>query len=551
MTDYRKLQNGSDIRGTALPGVPGEEVNLTAEAARMLTAGFVKWLQEKTGKTPAELTLAVGRDPRLSGEALAAAVTETGRSLGLRVLDCGLASTPAMFMATVFPDFSADGAVMVTASHLPFNKNGLKFFSRAGGLDKSDIQEIADTASRLDTPAQILADAAMGACDGSLQAAAAAAGKAGSLTKADLMAAYSAHLRKLITDACVKGGLSGDEPLKGLKICVDAGNGSGGFYAGEVLEPLGADVSSSQFLSPDGHFPNHAPNPENQEAIESLTCRVKAAGCDLGLIFDTDVDRSSAVDEQGREINRNGIVALAAALIADDHPGTTIVTDSITSNELTDFLEGKLGLHHLRYMRGYRNVINKGQALNAAGTDCQLAIETSGHAAYKDNYFLDDGAFLAARIVVKSALLHREWKGISSVTADLKEPAEAVEIRMPILAADYRAAGDEILDYVNKWIRESAQSYCNSVCAANSGAPGAKGIQIHLVKPNYEGIRVAFSGCLNGWFLLRKSLHDPIMPLNIEAEERGGCRMIAGMLHECLAIRKDLDTTGLTQLRAK
>ena len=80
-----------------------------------------------------------------------------------------------------------------------------------------------------------------------------------------------------------------------MKIVVDAGNGSGGFFAEKVLDPLGADISGSQFLEPDGMFPNHAPNPENREAMESISSQVIKTGADLGLIFDTDVDRSSAV----------------------------------------------------------------------------------------------------------------------------------------------------------------------------------------------------------------------------------------------------------------
>ena len=172
-----------------------------------------------------------------------------------------------------------------------------------------------------------------------------------------------------------------------------------------MLKPLGADVSASQFLEPDGMFLNHAPNPEDRDAMNSIMTKVISSGADFGLIFDTDVDRSAAVDGKGREIARNGIVAMAAALVAEEHPGTTVVTDSITSRQLTDFIENRLGLRHLRFKRGYKNVINKAQELNAEGIDCQLAIETSGHAALKENYFLDDGAYLATKIVIKAAQL--------------------------------------------------------------------------------------------------------------------------------------------------
>ena len=222
-----------------------------------------------------------------------------------------------------------------------------------------------------------------------------------------------------------------------MKITVDAGNGGGGFFATRVLKPLGADISASQFLEPDGMFEHHAPNPEDREAMNAISMQTVISGSDLGLIFDTDVDRSAAVDSRGREIARNGIVAMAAALVAEEHPGTTVVTDSITSRQLTEFLEKELGLKHLRFKRGYRNVINKAIELNREGIDCQLAIETSGHAALKENYFLDDGAYLATKIVIKAAKLHARGLKIDSVIEKLENPADEKEIRIPITCADF------------------------------------------------------------------------------------------------------------------
>ena len=518
--DYKALQNGSDIRGVALPGVPGEDVNLDAEAVTRLAGGFLYWLSSRTGKKPSELTVAVGRDSRSSGEDISGLFEGSLAARGVRTLDCGLASTPAMFMATVFPEIQADGAVMVTASHLPWNRNGLKFFSADGGLDKGDITDIIVFAES----SQILNMMP--------------AGTPSAPEETDLMSLYTAHLRNLIVKAVegvdapapsgsTTGNAAGPQPLAGLMIAVDAGNGAGGFYATQVLAPLGADVSASQFLDPDGTFPNHMPNPENKEAMAAIRQATLDGGCDLGLIFDTDVDRSSAVDEQGREISRNGIVAMAAALIAGDCPGTTVVTDSITSNELTEYLEGSLGLKHLRFKRGYRNVINKSMELNQAGTDSALAIETSGHAAYRENYFLDDGAYLATKIVIRTALLHREGKPISSLIADLKEPVESIEIRMPITAADFGACADKAL-------------------AAISDLPAADtALTYEVVTPNYEGVRIAFRGPVNGWFLLRKSLHDPIMPLNIETDREGGAALVCANLKAQLAGIEGLDTEKL------
>lgn len=496
--NYKKLQNGSDIRGVAMEGVAGESVNLGKEETFRLTRGFAIWLSEKLGKPAKELKIAVGHDSRLTAEMLKETIADTLVHIGVKVYDCGLASTPAMFMSTVFPEYACDGAIMITASHLPFNRNGFKFFDKEGGLNKADISAIIAYAEK----------------DGIIQNLEPASNPGTNpAEKRDLIERYSRHLRtKIINEAA--NTKTPDKPLEGLKIVVDAGNGAGGFYAKQILEPLGADVSASQFLEPDGHFPNHQPNPENKEAMESIAKRVVESGADFGLIFDTDVDRSSAVDKNGKEISRNAIVAMAAALIAKEHPGTTVVTDSITSDQLTVYLEECLGLKHLRFKRGYKNVINKSMELNAEGIDSQLAIETSGHAAYKENYFLDDGAYLATKIVIKAAQLMQSGVGIDALIASLEEPKEAIEIRFPINGSDFGTYGEKVLMDLKAWAEMSEQ--------AEAG--------ISVVEPNYEGVRLNFrNGETEGWCLLRKSLHDPIMPLNVEVT-KGRCENILCMI---------------------
>jgi Phosphomannomutase len=493
--DFKELQNGSDIRGIALETGSGEKPDLTERSTDRIGKGFLLWLSRKTGKAPGELRISIGRDPRLSGPDLQRWLTNSLVPYGVCLLDCGLATTPAMFMSTVFPEFACDGAVMITASHLPYERNGFKFFTRGGGLEKTDIARIieyAESDTQLAGLGQTTNDMGYVITGGHIVYPA---------HSADLMTAYSAHLRKLITMSL--GFSGGEKPLEGLKIVVDAGNGSGGFYARDVLEPLGADIGSSQFLDPDGNFPNHIPNPENQEAMDSIRLAVTANGADLGLIFDTDVDRSSAVASDGREISRNAIVALAAAITAKDAPGTTVVTDSVTSDHLTDFIEG-LGLKHLRFKRGYRNVIGKAIELENEGTDSALAIETSGHCAMRDNYFMDDGAYLAARIVIEEARMHRDGKSVSDMIADLVEPAEAVEYRMPIDCGDFREYAQKILDDIRAWANEQKD--------------------MTVVEPNYEGVRVSYDdGKVKGWFLIRMSLHEPLMPMNVESDSASGC----------------------------
>ena len=493
--DFKKLANGSDIRGVAVAGVAGEPVTLTPEAANRIAAGFVRLLSEKTGKQPAELRIAVGHDSRISALAIKDSVLTGLTHTGAHGIDCVLASTPAMFMATIFEDTAADGSIMITASHLPYNRNGLKFFTAAGGADKADIQKILAYAA--ETPE----------AHGTLE----------HVLKFDLIGRYSAHLADKIRTAL--GGA--EKPLAGMHIVVDAGNGAGGFFAGRILTPLGADTTGSRFLDPDGHFPNHVPNPEDPKAMRAIKEAVIENDADLGLIFDTDVDRMSAVLADGTDVSRNALIAMMAAILAPDYPGSTIITDSVTSDGLTDFLENDLHLKHLRYMRGYKNVINECIRRNEAGEVSPLAIETSGHGALSENYYLDDGAYLAVKLLIAAAKAHAEGRSLADLIAALRHPAEAREIRLKITGTD------------------DTKSYGNEVLAAFEQRARAQGITI--AAPSYEGVRLVMDG---GWALLRMSLHDPNMPLNIEADRKGGADEIERRVKELLTGFDALDRSG-------
>ena len=296
-----------------------------------------------------------------------------------------------------------------------------------------------------------------------------------------------------------------EKPLAGMRIAVDAGNGSGGFFATKVLAPLGADTTGSRYLEPNGMFPNHIPNPENREAMTAISRAVLESHADLGLIFDTDVDRMSAVLPTGEEISRNALIAMMAAILAPEYPKSTIVTDSITSDELTDFLENELHLRHHRFKRGYKNVINECMRLNEEGTVSPLAIETSGHGALSENYYLDDGAYLAVKLLIAAAQAKRESR----------------EYRLKIQG------------------EEDAKDYAANVLAAF--AQRAKENGIKLAEPSYEGVRLVFP---DGWALLRMSLHDPNMPLNIESREKGGVLAIAEKVRKLLEGFNSLDCSA-------
>ena len=501
--DLLKLQNGSDIRGIASEGVAGETVNLTEEACLKIGGAFALWLCKKTGKNAQNLTVGIGRDSRISGPSLEAAVAKGLLANGVSVVRCGMATTPAMFMSIVFKQTQFDGAVMITASHLPFNRNGLKFFDADGGLEHDDITDILEIADAQD--AQNNSNAAISSC-----------------AEFNLIDLYAAHLRSAICaglDAAEK-----DKPLSGLKIIVDSGNGASGFFVDTILQPLGADTTGSQFLEPNGMFPNHIPNPENKAAMQSIREATVRTGAALGLIFDTDVDRMSAVLSNGEEVNRDAIIALAAAILAPDYPGSTIVTDSVTSDRLTYFLENVLHLKHLRYMRGYKNVINKQKELNEKGISCPLAMETSGHGALKENYYLDDGAYLAVKMIVALAKAKKSGKTLESLIEKLPPLVEEGEYRFKIAGDTFKEYGASVLEAFKSRAKKAG----------------------FVLPESFEGVRISFnSGAVRGWILLRMSLHDPVMPMNIEGERPGDLAELIKIAQDLLHGFDRLDTSCL------
>ena len=487
LENYLDLRNGTDVRGVACEGIAGEEVTLTAEAAENIAKAFCVWLITHTGKT--QVTVAVGHDSRITAPTLCEAVVKGITTTGHNAVVTGLSTTPSMFALLKdekqMNELYCHGSIMITASHLPFNRNGLKFFSQDGGLEGADIKEILQLAAtyRFAETTQI-----------------------GETVTLSYLDTYAADLV-----AKVRFATGEDTPLLGKKIIVDAGNGAGGFFAEKVLAPLGANTDGSQFLEPDGNFPNHIPNPENAAAMQSICEAVKATGADLGIIFDTDVDRAGAVDANGEEINRNRLIALISAILLSEKTGT-IVTDSVTSEGLTKFITAKGG-KHLRFKRGYKNVINEAIRLNAQGKYTPLAIETSGHAALMENYFLDDGAYLITRLLIAMAKEAKKGNSLSDLIADLEMPAEAVELRVKFAPdCDFKTLG-------TKLIKDFAEYAAH----------------LYYAKPaddNYEGFRLFYDELHgNGWALIRQSLHDPVLPINVESNIVGGAVKIVKDLY--------------------
>ena len=494
-------------------------VALAPESVYWIGAGFRSWLGS-------DKPVAVGRDPRLTSEAIAESFVE-----GSRGVDAGAATTPAM-LETLLGDGAACGSVMVTASHLPPEYNGLKFFSKAlgRGLNKREVKEVM-AAAEAAVEAGARPDTSY-AAPNAKDAWRAAAGFGGRKEAAGFMDPYVAKLRRTIID--VAGG--GDaKPLAGFKICVNAGNGAGGFFATEVLEPLGADVSSSVHLEPDGTFPAHPANPEDKAHVAATAEAVASSGADVGVMLDTDVDRCGLIDgarSPPEPVHQNRLVALCAAVALERDAGV-IVTDPVTSGGMRDFIEARGGVHD-RYKMGYRNVIDR--AADTKPEPALLAIETSGHSAWKDNAFVDDGCYTAAKLLGRLARFRREEArpdaGLLDVLGDgLAEPAESIKVKMKVASLAAVPAAEEAL------------------CGALRSAAGA--VDAWAVEPvNHDGLRCSIG---NDWIIARASLHEPLVSVQLESDVPGGtaaiCKTLLDFMGDCEAA--GVDVAPLRDVAAK
>ena len=496
------LISGTDIRGI-VSKFEDREINLSGEEVKFIAKGFGLWIEKNCGKQARnenrKIKIAVGYDARLTGTLFSQIIRNVLKNMGIDVYNCGMSITPSLFMTTIFDEYKVDGAVMITASHLPSYYNGLKFFSLRGGLEKEEVVELLELSKNNPEFIEVK--------DKGIEI-----GK-------ELANDYAKYLVDLIKAQAKNG----EKPLQKLKIVVDAGNGAAGFIAENVIAELGGDITGSQFLNPDGNFPNHVPNPEAKEAIESIKQAVLKNNADFGIIFDADGDRSAFIDQEGREINRNNLIALLAEILIKETPKATIVTDSVTSIELKKFIEKRGGKHH-RFQRGYKNVINEAKRLNDEGIYTPLAIETSGHAAFIDNYFLDDGAYMAARLLIQLVKSKQKGVNFTDVLNEIKEPVEEKELRFKIKELDnFREIGNEIL----KDLKEYVLTVSNW----------------ELEIPNYEGIRVNVDK--ENWFLLRLSLHEPLLCLNIETTKKGKVEEVLIKLKEFLSLKENIDISNL------
>jgi phosphomannomutase len=466
-------------------------------------------------KTNTIITIALGQDPRTHGMRLTDALARGAESRlpgTIRVVYTGIATTPACAAFCRLLK-TADAAVMVTASHLPGDRNGMKFYTAAAaGMTRADIAQLGMRA---------MAHAETWYATGNVPPT---SGHDSVFCSewVDWMPAYADMLQQAVVREVQSGTAL---PLQGLKIVFNPGNGAGSFFQ-SVLENLGADATSSIHLEPDGTFPNGIPNPESDDMMQQTIQACEKTQADLGIMLDTDADRCGFVvprtvvtdDASGsitkrsdyEPLNRNRLIALLGVVFSRSDPGCAVVTDSVTSEGLTTFLE-QLGLKHVRYLKGYANVINKAKELTESGQlNAALAIETSGHCAMQENDYLDDGTYTAVKVV--SLLARERAAGTASLLdliKDMPELDEICELRCPVKDGSLETMR-EVFDFCALGMERSCEGE----------DPAVEAWQIDT--ENLEGIRIRTGN--GGFMMLRKSLHDPIISLQIEARSKQEAR---------------------------
>jgi phosphomannomutase/phosphoglucomutase len=326
-----------------------------------LDAGIARKIGQAFGSAAlkkGERKVVIGRDGRLSGPELAAALAEGLRAAGVDVIDLGMVATPMVYFATNVLD--ARSGIMVTGSHNPPDYNGFKMVLAGEAIYGDAIQDLYQSIAREDfQPAATQGDYATH----------------------DIRAAYIERI-------------AGDVKIaRPIKIAVDAGNGVAGAFIGELYRAMGCEVTEL-FCEVDGHFPNHHPDPAHPENLQDLIEAVRTTDAELGLAFDGDGDRLGVVTKDGQIIFPDRQMMLFAADVLSRNPGAEILYDVKCTRHLGPWIE-QHGGRPLMWKTGHSLVKAK-----LKETGAPLGGEMSGHIFWKERWFgFDDGLYTGARLL--------------------------------------------------------------------------------------------------------------------------------------------------------
>lgn len=418
-----------DIRGIA-------EKDLTNETIELIGKAFGTFLSRK-GLT----IFTVGRDVRLSSERIKNVLIKGITATGCNVVDIGEVPTPVLYFSIVH--LNAGGGVMVTGSHNPIEFNGLKMSEGIASIYGKDIQKLKALIEKNDF----------------------ATGQ-GKVEQKNLVPDYVATIKSKIKLA------------RKLKIVVDAGNGTAGVIAPQLWEDLGCEVIRL-YCEPDGRFPNHLPDPTVPKYVKDLQQKVVETGADVGIGYDGDSDRIGTIDEKGRMIFADRLIALFSQDVLKKKPGAKIVFDVKCSQALPEHIK-KYGGEPLMWKTGHSLLKARMKEEHAP-----FAGEMSGHIFFADDYFgFDDAIYASGRLL---EIISRSKKKLSELVDEIPYFISTPEIRVD-------CADDAKFDVV---------------------ADIAISFKKQYETIDIDGARVLFG---DGWGLVRASNTQPVLVLRFEAK---------------------------------
>ncbi|MGZ8230446.1 MAG: phosphomannomutase/phosphoglucomutase [Burkholderiales bacterium] len=425
----------SDIRG-----VVGRDFD--PEFAHALGRAYVTYLAREGGIV--EPSIAIGHDARKSSPDLVNALASGLRRAGAHVLHLGLVTSPMTYFAT-FAVPQVDGALMVTGSHNPSEYNGFKVSVGRSTLFGTGIQKLRELLERGEFVSGT-----------------------GTERQLDISQGYVERYRQEVAG------------LEAVPVVLDCGNGAAGCIARRLYEAAGLKPTIL-FEDPDGTFPNHHPDPTVESNLQDLAREVRARGARAGIGFDGDADRIGVVDDKGRMLYGDELIALYSRFVLAARPGVKIVGDVKCSDRLFEYIARHGGMP-VMWKSGHRAVKEKIKSENAA-----FGGELAGHIFFADrNYGYDDALYAGLRLV---EILSSTGKTIGELLEDLPRSYTTPEIRIDTTEEKKHS----IVEALKRVFPVDSEEF-----------------RVNLI----DGIRVSFS---EGWALARASNTQPALVLRFEA----------------------------------
>jgi phosphomannomutase / phosphoglucomutase len=447
------IMNSVIFREYDIRGVYNRDFN--KDFAFVLARAFVTYLRKKTGVEKPRITL--GYDARVSSPEIAKEMANGFKASGAHVVHLGMVTSPISYFST-FTVEGVLGGIMVTGSHNPPDHNGFKISFDKTTIHGDEIKELERIINRKD-----FAD-----------------GK-GSEESIDILTPYVERYREEFVHL--------KDKFAKFPVVVDCGNGAAGTVLKRMYEAAGLKPVIL-FEQPDGRFPNHHPDPTVEKNLSFLKTEVAKHKAKVGIGFDGDADRIGLIDDQGRFILGDEMMAVMAYAVLKDNPGAKIVGDVKCSDRMFDFIKNHGG-EPVMWKTGHSLIKNK-----VKETKAPFGGEMSGHVFYADrNFGYDDALYAGLRVI---EILATTGMTISELLKDLPPAYCTPEIRIDTTEEKKHAIVGALKD---KFSVKSPDYSANLL----------------------DGIRVSFK---DGWALSRASNTQPVLVLRFESTSEAGLKRI-------------------------